>query len=126
MTAAALADAAGLLRAAGRAHEARAHAEAAVACCTACGADADAARISAQHRLARSAAPRARFGFDALTPTERRVIDLVADGLSNVDIARRLYVSRRTVESHVSSAYRKLEVPSRVELAKAALAQRVE
>jgi DNA-binding NarL/FixJ family response regulator len=49
---------------------------------------------------------------------------LTAEGLSNVDIAKQLFVSRRTVESHVSAAYRKLEVSLRVELAKVVLSRR--
>jgi DNA-binding CsgD family transcriptional regulator len=52
-----------------------------------------------------------------LTPTERRVASLLADGLSNREIADRLFVSVRTVEGHLSSAYRKLGVRSRTELA---------
>ena len=66
----------------------------------------------------RSPVRRPRFGFDALTGTERRVAALITEGLSNVGVADRLCVSRRTVESHVSSAYRKLGVSSRVELAR--------
>jgi DNA-binding CsgD family transcriptional regulator len=60
--------------------------------------------------------PRARFGMGALTPAERRVAALVAEGLTNVQIAAELVVSRRTVDSHVLAAYRKLEVNSRVAL----------
>ena len=47
---------------------------------------------------------------------------LVAEGLANSEIACVLGVSRRTIESHVSSAYRKLDVSSRVGLARAAIA----
>ena len=66
-------------------------------------------------------AVRPRFGWDALTATERRVVELIGEGLANRAIATDLFVSRRTVESHVSAAYRKLEVTSRVELARLAL-----
>jgi DNA-binding NarL/FixJ family response regulator len=52
------------------------------------------------------------------------VLELLADCLSNVEIASRLYLSRRTVESHVSSAYRKLGLSTRVELTLSVLAQR--
>ena len=45
------------------------------------------------------------------------VADLVAEGLSNPAVAARLYLSRRTVQGHVSSILGKLGVTSRVELA---------
>ncbi|WP_406275394.1 AAA family ATPase [Streptomyces sp. NBC_00191] len=52
-----------------------------------------------------------------LTPRELEVAGLVAAGLSNQDIAARLHLSRRTVETHLSSIYRKASVPSRSALA---------
>ena len=60
---------------------------------------------------------RARFGWESLTQAEKRVASLVAEGLSNPDAARRLGISRRTVQSHVSHAFEKMGVSSRVELA---------
>jgi DNA-binding CsgD family transcriptional regulator len=54
-----------------------------------------------------------------LTLSERSVADLAAAGRSNREIANQLVVSVRTVESHLASAYRKLGVGSRVQLATA-------
>jgi DNA-binding CsgD family transcriptional regulator len=51
-----------------------------------------------------------------LTPSERRVVDLVVSGLSNKEIARALYVSVSTVEAHLSHTYAKLGVSSRAQL----------
>jgi DNA-binding CsgD family transcriptional regulator len=52
-----------------------------------------------------------------LTATERRVADLVAAGATNRDAAAALFISVRTVETHVASVYRKLGVRNRAELA---------
>jgi DNA-binding CsgD family transcriptional regulator len=53
----------------------------------------------------------------ALTPTERRVAELVAQGLQTKQVAGRLFVSPKTVEGHLSRIYGKLGVRSRTELA---------
>jgi predicted ATPase/DNA-binding CsgD family transcriptional regulator len=58
---------------------------------------------------ARSADPR-------LTPRQAEVVQLIAQGLSNVDIARKLTISRRTVETHVDQIKRKLDLRTRHEL----------
>ena len=58
-------------------------------------------------------------GVGSLTASERRVADLAADGLSNRDIAQMLFVTPKTIEVHLSNAYRKLEVGSRRELPRA-------
>jgi predicted ATPase/class 3 adenylate cyclase/DNA-binding CsgD family transcriptional regulator len=55
-------------------------------------------------------------GWRALTPTERDVVRLVSEGLANNDIATRLFVSPRTVQSHLTHVYNKLGVSSRVQL----------
>jgi DNA-binding NarL/FixJ family response regulator len=120
-----LADAAVLSRRAGRTAEADDLAGRAAALYAACGAESDAELVSATiARRGPRLVGRPRFGWDALTPTERTVTNLVADGLSNRDIAERLFVSRRTVETHVSAIYRKLEVGSRVELVRLVLERR--
>jgi DNA-binding CsgD family transcriptional regulator len=53
-----------------------------------------------------------------LTPSEQRVVELAADGLSNKEIAQTLFVSVRTVEVHLKHAYAKLGVRSRAQLAR--------
>jgi len=55
-------------------------------------------------------------GLDALTASERRVVQLAADGMSNKEIAQTLFVTIKTVEVHLSHAYRKLEISSRAQL----------
>ncbi len=55
-------------------------------------------------------------GVSSLTPSERRVAGMAADGHTNREIAQKLFVTPKTVETHLSHAYRKLEVRSRSEL----------
>jgi DNA-binding CsgD family transcriptional regulator len=55
-------------------------------------------------------------GLDALTASERRVAQLAADGMSNKEIAQTLFVTIKTVEVHLTSFYRKLEISSRTQL----------
>lgn len=59
----------------------------------------------------------ARRGADALSPSERRVVALAIEGLSNRQIAEALFVTRKAVEWHLGNAFRKLDVRSRGELA---------
>ena len=71
---------------------------------------------------ARSGAPgprrrRAPVGWECLTPTERSVAQLVSEGLANGEIASRLFVSKRTIETHLSRVYAKLQVSTRVAIA---------
>lgn len=70
--------------------------------------------------LATGARPRRLVltGVDSLTPSERRVAELAAEGLGNRQIAQALFISLRTVEAHLGHAYRKLNVASRRELKK--------
>lgn len=74
-------------------------------------------RLQAQLGLAPAGAAPAITGPAALTPREREVALLIADGLTNVDLARRLYISPKTAAIHVSNILRKLGVPSRTEVA---------
>jgi DNA-binding CsgD family transcriptional regulator len=60
-----------------------------------------------------------KTGLETLTASERRVAQLAADDMSNKDIAQALFVTVKTVEVHLSSAYRKLEISSRRQLASA-------
>ncbi len=59
-------------------------------------------------------------GGASVTPTEREVVQLVSDGLANKDIAAKLFISPRTVQTHLSHIYRKLGIASRVQLAQQA------
>jgi DNA-binding CsgD family transcriptional regulator/tetratricopeptide (TPR) repeat protein len=67
----------------------------------------------AKHRQARS-------GWESLTPTETKIAALVESGLSNPDIAAKLFLSRRTVATHVSHILKKLNVQSRTDIAREA------
>ncbi|MEU8573741.1 helix-turn-helix transcriptional regulator [Streptomyces asoensis] len=73
----------------------------------------------AEHAL-RSAGGRrttpAHTGSGALTGSERRIAELAAEGRTNTEIAKLLHVARRTVETHLTSAYRKLGIRRRGEL----------
>ncbi len=53
----------------------------------------------------------------ALTPAERQTVELAAQGLKNREIAQAQFVTGKTVETHLSSAYRKLGIRSRAQLA---------
>ena len=55
-------------------------------------------------------------GLDSLTASERRVAEFASQGLSNREIAQTLFVTARTVEGHLTSVFRKLQVDSRDEL----------
>jgi sigma-54 dependent transcriptional regulator, acetoin dehydrogenase operon transcriptional activator AcoR len=56
------------------------------------------------------------LGLAGLTDTERTIADLVAEGLTNRQIAERVFVSRHTVDFHLRSVFRKFDVTSRIEL----------
>jgi DNA-binding CsgD family transcriptional regulator len=88
------------------------------------GAAADVARLRAAfrahgiHRGPHSRHRRAVSGWDSLTDTEVTVAGLVAEGLSNPEIAGQLMLSRRTVSTHVSHILKKLGVASRTDIAR--------
>ena len=62
----------------------------------------------------------ARSGWDSLTPAEIKIAALVEAGLSNPEIAAKLFLSRRTVGTHVSHILKKLDVHSRIDIAREA------
>ncbi len=70
--------------------------------------------ISAGRRWGRD---RPRAGWSSLTPTEHKVASLVAEGLSNPQIGDRLYISHRTVQTHLVHVFAKLDLTSRAQLA---------
>ena len=72
-------------------------------------------RLGLRTKAARLARP--TFGWESLTPTEMAVTELATHGLTNPEIGARLYVSRRTVETHLAHVYRKLDCVGRTQLA---------
>lgn len=116
-------DAAGVLVSTGRIDEAIALWSEALERFEDLGADAWAMRVLAllrRHGVRRGTrGPRRRpsSGWDSLTPTEHAVSGLVAEGLTNREVARRLHVSPHTVNTHLRHIFQKLSVPSRAALA---------
>jgi len=85
-----------------------------------CGAVALADRVHGELGAGGGRPPRLhRRGVDALTPAERRVCELAARELTNREVAQTLFVTEKTVELHLTSAYRKLGIRSRFQLASA-------
>jgi DNA-binding CsgD family transcriptional regulator len=62
--------------------------------------------------------------WEGLTPTELEVVRHVADGLTNPEIAERMFIARSTVKTHLLHVYAKLGLRNRAELAAAAAARR--
>jgi DNA-binding CsgD family transcriptional regulator len=115
----ALCDLGAALRRAGRRKEAREPLGEALELAHRCGA------LSLEERarvelLAAGARPRRplRTGVDALTPSERRIAEMAASGMSNPEIAQALFLTIKTIEGHLSGVYRKLDVRSRTDLAR--------
>ncbi|MEA2442437.1 MAG: hypothetical protein QOH76_3861 [Thermoleophilaceae bacterium] len=109
-----LVDLGAALRLAGRGDEARAQLESGIDLADHCGADRLVARANEELR-ATGARPRrvARSGVRSLTARELRVARLAAKGQSNLEIAQALFVSPKTVETHLSNAYGKLGLAGR-------------
>jgi NarL family two-component system response regulator LiaR len=63
----------------------------------------------------------ARGGTDVLTPREREILQLLADGMSNADVAGQLFISQETVKSHVRHILTKLEADTRTQAVAIAL-----
>jgi DNA-binding CsgD family transcriptional regulator len=90
------------------------------------GAISDVARLQARFRAhgirrgPRAKHRQARSGWDSLTPAETKIAELVEGGLSNPEIAAKLLLSRRTVATHVSHILKKLDVHSRIDIAREA------
>ena len=112
-----LAELGAALRRAGHRRDAREALRPALDIADRCGALRLAARAR-EELVASGARPRrtALRGRDALTPSERRVAQLAADGLGNREIAQALFVTLRTVEGHLTQTYSKLDIASRDEL----------
>ena len=114
----ALLDLGTVLRRAGRRGDAGRALGEALELARACGARLLQERADAELEVAGTRVQRAaRRGADALSPSERRVVALAIDGLSNRQIAEALFVTRKAVEWHLGNAFRKLDVRSRGELA---------
>jgi DNA-binding NarL/FixJ family response regulator len=62
-----------------------------------------------------------RGQMDVLTPREREILQLLADGMSNVDVAQKLFISQETVKSHVRHILAKLEADTRTQAVAIAL-----
>jgi predicted ATPase/DNA-binding CsgD family transcriptional regulator len=77
-------------------------------------------------RRARGGRKRPPGGWESLTPTELRVVDLASEGLTNAAIAERMFISAATVKVHLAHVYGKLDVPNRAALATVAARHRTD
>ena len=107
-----------LLRRANQRAQAREHLRAALDMAHRCGAEP--LRSRAEQELAATGARARRValsGLESLTGSERRIAELAAAGASNPEIAQQLFITRKTVESHLGHVYMKLELSGREHLA---------
>lgn len=79
---------------------------------------ADGASLSRRQAVAMACGDNTPERWDRLTPAERVVARLVGDGLTNAEVARRLGISARTVQAHLTHTFRKLRLSSRTGLAR--------
>jgi DNA-binding CsgD family transcriptional regulator len=116
----ALVDLGGALRRANRRKEAREPLRAGLELAHWCGAQPLAQGAMAELR-ATGARPRTvvRTGVDALTASERRIAEMATEGLTNREIAQALFVTVKTVETHLAHVFRKLDIDSRSQLQQA-------
>ena len=114
----ALTDLGAALRRANRRSEAREPLASGLELARRCGATALAERASEELEATGARSRRLVLGAgEELTPSERRIAQLAAEGHSNREIAQSLFVTQKTVEMHLSNAYRKLDIQSRRQLA---------
>jgi DNA-binding CsgD family transcriptional regulator len=73
-------------------------------------------RLGVQRRIVSH--PRAKTGWDSLTDSELKVVNLIAQGATNRSVAQRLHVTPHTVKAHLHNAFAKLGINSRAELSK--------
>jgi DNA-binding CsgD family transcriptional regulator len=113
----ALTDLGSALRRAGQRSAAREPLRAGLDLALRCGAT-PLARHAHEELVATGARPRRLLlrGVDALTASERRVAEMVSEGLTNREVAQALFVTEKTVETHLGNAYRKLDINSRSQL----------
>jgi len=105
------------LRRAGRRSEAIDVLQRAVDLARRCGALATAGRAHEELTIAGARPRRLQFsGAESLTPSERRVAQLAAQGLANREIAESLFITAKTVENHLGRTYTKLGIGSREQL----------
>jgi DNA-binding NarL/FixJ family response regulator len=84
-----------------------------------CGARALCERAETELRAAGGRSSDPALGISQLTVSERRVAELAAKGHSNPEIAQRLFVTRKTIETHLGHIYSKLDISGRAELGRA-------